>query len=132
MSRWNISHTTEIDAPIDKVWSALIDIDDWHWNKWTRLEASEASTGTKGKLKASYEGDDQWETFDFEFGPVSEKEHLLSWQGSVGPKGSLFSGQHHSMQLEAIDKSHTRPVDSSRTVWWVVANAGIRSSLQDS
>jgi hypothetical protein len=40
-----ISHTTVISASIDQVWKALIDIDDWQWNKWTRLEASQAKTG---------------------------------------------------------------------------------------
>ena len=28
-----IEHITEIHAPIEKVWEALIDIDNWDWNK---------------------------------------------------------------------------------------------------
>ena len=31
------------------MWKALVDIDAWEWNKWTRLEATEASQGTRGK-----------------------------------------------------------------------------------
>merc|ERR1712232_1390341 len=61
-SRHNILHETIIDAPLDEVWQAIIKIDHWEWNKWTRLEteSGKADTGEKGKLKASFEGDDRW------------------------------------------------------------------------
>lgn len=100
ISRHNIEHTTEIHAPIDKVWSELLKIDEWKtWNKWTILEAESAATGTSGKLKASFEGNDQWETYDFSFQDVDKEKHLLQWAGSVGPGGVLFHGCHH-MRLE--------------------------------
>jgi hypothetical protein len=104
-SRWNISHKTEIKAPIDVVWAALIDIDDWKWNKWTRLEADEATEGRKGKLKASYEGNDEWLEFDFFFGKISEEDHVMTWKGSVGPGGCLFHG-NHAMSLEVLDDNN--------------------------
>lgn len=108
MSRHNIQHTTDIDAPIDLVWKHLIDIDHWSWNKWTKLETKdEAHPGVKGTLKASFEGNDIWETYDFEFGAVDNRQHLLLWQGKVGPNGCLFSGCH-SMQLEAVSPNRTR------------------------
>lgn len=107
MSHHNISHETIIKAPIDKVWKELIAIENWEWNRWTKLKAEKPVEGVKGKLMASYEGDDQWEEFDFEFGTVSESQHLLTWLGSVGPSGCLFSG-HHTMQLEAINDNETR------------------------
>jgi hypothetical protein len=107
MSRHNISHETIIHAPTDKVWEELIAISDWEWNKWTKLKADKAAEGTKGTLLASYEGNDIWQNFDFEFGPVSESQYLLTWIGSVGPRGFLFSG-HHTMQLEAINAKETR------------------------
>lgn len=113
MSRHNISHETIINAPIANVWKALIAIDDWEWNDWTKLEAEKPSQGVKGTLLASYEGNGQWERFAFEFGPVSEKKHLLTWLGSVGPNGCLFSG-HHTMQLEAIDDNHTKLLHQER------------------
>jgi hypothetical protein len=106
-SRWNIDHTTDINAPVDIVWAALINIEDWEWNKWTRLEADNATTGTAGKLKASYEGNDEWETFDFTFGEVSEDKKILAWLGSIGPNGCVFSGKH-MMQLDAVDSKTTR------------------------
>jgi hypothetical protein len=81
-SRWNIEHVSVIDAPIDKVWSELVKIDEWEWNKWTKLEAESATTGTAGKLKAAYDGDDRWETFDFNFGEVNKDTHLLEWGGA--------------------------------------------------
>lgn len=103
MSRHNISHETIIEAPIDAVWKELIAIDDWEWNRWTKLKATERPVeGNRGKLMASYEGDDKWQEFDFAFGPVSESSHLLTWRGSVGG-GWLFSG-YHTMQLESINE----------------------------
>eukprot|EP00584_Thalassiosira_punctigera_P003008 CAMPEP_0172538854 /NCGR_PEP_ID=MMETSP1067-20121228/10169_1 /TAXON_ID=265564 ORGANISM="Thalassiosira punctigera, Strain Tpunct2005C2" /NCGR_SAMPLE_ID=MMETSP1067 /ASSEMBLY_ACC=CAM_ASM_000444 /LENGTH=148 /DNA_ID=CAMNT_0013324443 /DNA_START=125 /DNA_END=571 /DNA_ORIENTATION=- len=107
MSRFNISHETIINAPIDKVWKELISIDDWDWNRWTKLKAETPKEGAEGKLLASYEGDGQWKEFDFQFGRVSESEHLLTWLGSVGPGGCLFSG-HHTMRLEEASGGETR------------------------
>lgn len=101
MSRHNIFHKTIIDAPIDIVWKELIAIDDWKWNRWTKLKTTNGAPpveGTSGTLMASYEGNDKWQEFDFVFGPVSESSHILTWQGSVAG-GCLFSG-YHTMQLE--------------------------------
>ncbi|CAJ1962306.1 unnamed protein product [Cylindrotheca closterium] len=106
MSRHNISHETIIEAPIDLVWKELIAIDDWEWNRWTRLKATEPVEGTSGKLMASYEGDDKWQEFDFTFGPVNESSHILTWQGSVAG-GCLFSG-YHTMQLESVKEGQTK------------------------
>mgnify|MGYP002174171319 CR=1 FL=1 len=48
-SRWNIAHSTVIDAPIALVWAALVDLEDWsHWNEWTRLEAKTVEAGVAG------------------------------------------------------------------------------------
>jgi hypothetical protein len=105
-SRWNIEHVSVIDAPIDKVWSELVKIDEWEWNKWTKLEAESATTGTAGKLKAAYDGDDRWETFDFNFGEVNKHTHLLEWGGIVAG-GFLFKGRHH-MRLEAVSPGVTK------------------------
>merc|ERR1712226_436712 len=55
-----------------------------------------------GKLKASYEGDDQWQTFDFTFGEVDHTAHSMNWFGKVGG-GWLFSGDH-TMSLEVIEE----------------------------
>jgi hypothetical protein len=102
-SRWNIAHSTVIDAPIALVWAALVDLEDWsHWNEWTRLEAKTVEAGVAGTLKASYEGNGEWESFDFYFGEVNSDLHKLTWKGKVGPGGCLFSGQH-TMRLEALD-----------------------------
>ena len=91
----------------------MIAIDDWEWNRWTKLKATAPVEGTKGKLMASYEGDDQWQTFDFVFGPVSESSHLLTWMGSVGPSGCLFSG-YHTMQLEALNEKQTKLIHKEK------------------
>ena len=96
-SRWNIRHETQINASKKDVWAALVDINDWEWNKWTKLEAKEVAEGISGKLHASYEGDDNWKTFDFTFGKVSQDS--LNWYGKIGPNGIIFSG-NHVMQIE--------------------------------
>ena len=104
-----IEHVTDIKAPIDVVWNAIFDIDCWKWNKWTRLDAEKVEEGVKGKLKASYDGNDEWETFDFVFGEVNSENHLIQWYGNVGPGGCLFSGCH-TMRLDAINSNETRLV----------------------
>ena len=112
-----IEHITEIDAPIETVWKALIDVNDgWpQWNKWTLLcvdcdDAAVAGTGTplpattglQGTLKACYEGDDQdWNEFPFEFAEVNHDNHILAWKGRGAGDGCLFRG-YHVMRLEEI------------------------------
>uniref|UniRef100_A0A7S4JA94 Coenzyme Q-binding protein COQ10 START domain-containing protein n=1 Tax=Odontella aurita TaxID=265563 RepID=A0A7S4JA94_9STRA len=97
-----IKHVTDINAPIDVIWKHLLNIDSWkEWNRWTRLEAKDATPGTRGKLKASYEGDDEWKTFDFAFGEIDHSSHSLTWFGRVGG-GCVFSGDH-TMRLEPLD-----------------------------
>jgi len=100
-----IEHTTVIDAPVEAVWKALVDTNDWSWNQWTRLDTSGTApvAGLQGTLKACYEGNDQdWQSFPFEFAEVdySEKQHVLAWKGKV-LAGILFSG-YHTMRLEPI------------------------------
>lgn len=103
-----ILHETIINAPVDKVWKELISIDDWKWNRWTRLKASTpAAEGVEGKLLASFEGDGKWKEYDFTFGRISESEHLLTWMGGAGPRDCLFSG-YHTMQLAATDDDKTK------------------------
>ena len=103
-----IVHTTVIDAPVDHVWKSLIDIDNWTWNKWTRLIVSEPpKKGTKGTLRACPEGNDQdWKEYPFEFAEVDADTHTLAWKGEVP---CLFYG-YHSMSLEKIDGTRTKLV----------------------
>jgi hypothetical protein len=95
-----------IHAEIEPLWAALIDIEHWEWNRWTRLEAPEVREGVKGTLRASYEGDEIWQKFPFSFGEIDPDKHLLSWKGSVGG-GLVFSGHHH-MRLETVGAGWTR------------------------
>lgn len=104
-SRWNIYHETQINAPISQVWAAIYDIDNWEWNLWTKLEASEASTGTCGKLLASYEGDGNYEEFDFKFKEVNPDTYTMNWYGSL-LFGLLFTGDH-VMRLEEGSEPNT-------------------------
>lgn len=109
-SRHDIEHITTIACPVDEVWSALLDLENWEtWNDWTTLEpATTVKEGAKGKLKACYEGDGvKFEYFNFEFGPVDKKQYILTWFGRVGPCGSLFQG-YHTMKLEAVNNSATK------------------------
>mmetsp|Transcript_20503 Transcript_20503/g.24647 ORF Transcript_20503/g.24647 Transcript_20503/m.24647 type:complete len:155 (+) Transcript_20503:140-604(+) len=97
-----IEHITEINAPIEKVWGTLRNIQDWKWNKWTRLQAEKAEEGIQGKLVYSVEGNEKWETADFTFGEVDN--YSITWFGSVGPSGCLFYG-YHTMKLEPMNNS---------------------------
>eukprot|EP00536_Pseudo-nitzschia_multiseries_P015462 jgi/Psemu1/312165/fgenesh1_kg.892_\ len=112
-SNRKIHHVTEINAPIEDVWKALVDVNNWSWNKWTRLEAGTPAVGLQGTLLACYEGDDNnWQTFQFEFAEVDPSNHVLAWQGSVGPLGGrlLFKG-YHSMRLEEIEEPESNTSD---------------------
>lgn len=103
-----IEHITEINAPIQDIWSALIDINDWRWNRWFRLEAEEVTEGTEGKLKVSTVGDSEWlQTYDFTFGKIDHTTYLMTWFGRV-LGGCAFSGDH-TVKLEVIkDGTKTR------------------------
>jgi hypothetical protein len=106
-----IEHVTTINAPIDTVWKALYNVNDWSWNKWTRLEAGTPTVGLRGTLVACYEGNDRdWQTFAFEFAEVDSNSHILAWKGSVGPfDGILFRG-YHTMKLEETSPNETKLV----------------------
>jgi hypothetical protein len=57
--------------------------------------------------------DQDWETFDFFFGEVSQENHSLTWKGTVMAGGVLFSG-HHTMELEKLDDQTTRLIHKER------------------
>jgi len=104
-----IEHITSIDAPIDVVWTELFDVNDWRWNKWTKLEAGIPTTGLKGTLRACYEGNNKdWQTFQFEFDNVDPDHHVLAWKGEVGPFGGCLFRGYHTMKLEKINATQTR------------------------
>eukprot|EP00531_Pseudo-nitzschia_arenysensis_P016102 CAMPEP_0116146066 /NCGR_PEP_ID=MMETSP0329-20121206/16959_1 /TAXON_ID=697910 /ORGANISM="Pseudo-nitzschia arenysensis, Strain B593" /LENGTH=169 /DNA_ID=CAMNT_0003641775 /DNA_START=138 /DNA_END=647 /DNA_ORIENTATION=+ len=105
-----IEHITIIDAPVETVWAALVDVNDWSWNKWTRLDATESpKEGLKGTLRACYEGNDQdWQTFEFEFVEVNPQTHTLTWKGEL-LYGCLFSG-YHTMELSTLKAGQTKLV----------------------
>ncbi|KAJ2987723.1 hypothetical protein HDV02_005980 [Globomyces sp. JEL0801] len=92
-----IETSIEIEANIETVWQEIINIKDWNWNQWTRLEASEPIPGQHGKLHASFDGDNQWKQYDFTFGNIDHTTHYFSWYGKI-MGGMLFSGDH-SIQL---------------------------------
>jgi hypothetical protein len=107
----SIQHVTLIDAPVETVWKALIDVNDWRWNLWTRLEAGTPAVGLKGTLKACYEGNDQdWQTFEFEFAEVDCEAHILAWKGEVGPFGGCLFKGYHTMKLEPVNAKQTKLV----------------------
>lgn len=104
-----IEHITIIDAPIDTVWRELFDVNDWSWNKWTKLEAGTPATGLKGTLRACYEGNNKdWQTFAFEFAEVDPEYNILAWKGAVGPFGGCLFRGYHTMKLEKVEPNTTR------------------------
>ncbi len=105
-----IEHITIIDAPVETVWQALVDVNDWSWNKWTQLDVAEApKDGLKGTLRACYGGNDNdWQTFDFEFAEVNPQTHTLTWKGQL-LYGCLFSG-YHTMKVVGLKAGQTKLV----------------------
>ena len=131
MSRWNIHHTTDLNVPIDVAWKALADLEDWKkWSLWTLLEAPQAKTGTSGKLRACYEGNDEdWQSFDFNFANVDNEDHVLAWQGSV-LGGLLFSGKHH-MRLTELPGGNSCRSGACGSLWWSSTDARDRAPIQE-
>lgn len=106
-----IQHVTLINAPVEIVWKTILDVNDWRWNLWTRLEAGMPAVGLKGTLKACYEGNNQdWQFFEFEFAEVDSNTHTLAWKGEVGPFGGCLFQGYHSMKLEQVNAKQTKLV----------------------
>jgi len=91
--RWE----TEIAAPIDRVWEALLDFDSWsEWSEWTVFEGVEqpAQSGSTGTLVVHFDGKGSAEQrYPFSFKEIDGEQHLLNWHGSV-LGGYLFYGNH--------------------------------------
>jgi hypothetical protein len=90
-----IRTSIDIDAPIERVWELLLDLESWkEWSKWTVLEGLIPITGAHGTLAASFDGDDKWQRYPMYFIEVSPEKYFLNWGGSVAG-GCLFKGDHH-------------------------------------
>jgi hypothetical protein len=83
-SRWNSSHSTVVNAPIDVVWESLSDIHAWEWNRWVRLDANVALAGVSGRCKISSDGKRRWRSKDFTFTEVNRDRYVFSWTTKVG------------------------------------------------
>ncbi|MCH2109866.1 MAG: hypothetical protein MK135_11080 [Polyangiaceae bacterium] len=90
------------------MWQALIDLEDWQWNQWTRLKTDHPpQLGVKGKLHASYDGNDEWKIFPFEFGEVNEIS-VIAWSVTLWPSsGSTSNDDGHALLY-------------GREAWWRV------------
>ncbi len=101
---FEIREDIEINAPVDKVWSIVIDFQNYHkWN--TQLTYLGGNVEPKGKLhlKLSAEG-----AKPYEFRPVIsywEEKKRFAWIAKTGlPR--IFDGEH-SFELKALENGRT-------------------------
>eukprot|EP00732_Lithocolla_globosa_P006468 Lithocolla_globosa_v1_NODE_7539_length_933_cov_5.620729.p1 type:complete len:263 gc:universal NODE_7539_length_933_cov_5.620729:810-22(-) len=99
-----IKHEIDVDAPIEKVWETLTNLNEWDkWSKWTKFEMKSISPGVNGKMFMSFDGNDKWKSFDFTLREVDKENHLLRWGGGLGP---IFQGNHWFKLTSNGDKTH--------------------------
>lgn len=95
----------ELDAPIDKVWALLADVENYgDWNGIFRFSRANLKPGGRGILWAKVGAPFQV-PLPVKFQVVDE-ESELRWQGGFGP---VVHGSHY-LQLEALPNNRTRLV----------------------
>mmetsp|Transcript_4518 Transcript_4518/g.8626 ORF Transcript_4518/g.8626 Transcript_4518/m.8626 type:complete len:196 (-) Transcript_4518:263-850(-) len=108
------THTITIDAPIELVWKVLTDLDHWQWNKWTRLEAQDASIGAFGKMKTSMDGIGHWKTYPLMIEEISDKKKLFSWKVQLEKFG--LAVESHRIQLSDEWETKTSKCEETKSV----------------
>ncbi|KAI8894552.1 hypothetical protein BC833DRAFT_623846 [Globomyces pollinis-pini] len=102
----SIESKIEINAPIQQVWKEIIDIQNWDWNKWTKLKCNQpVQTGVEGKMFISYDGDQNYKELDFQFHQINAQNYYISWV--VEMLGSSMFNSHNSIQLIPLSESRT-------------------------
>ena len=104
-TQFEIRHTIDIDAPPERVWSAIIDFSQYHaWNTQLAYLGGEVKPGGQLHLKLSAAG-----TSPYEFKPAVsyfEEQQRFAWIARTGiPR--LFDGEHF-FELERLPTGKTR------------------------
>ncbi|KAJ3242195.1 hypothetical protein HDU81_006607 [Chytriomyces hyalinus] len=116
-----------VNAPIEQVWSAVIDFDSWaEWNRYERFIGFEVPlTGPvpaqSGYIKISETGEEPFLTFPLELHEVSHERKYMQWSGGV----PVVLYALHSWQLTALEDGTTQVVDTEH-FWRLAAHVGLR------
>lgn len=101
---FEVRATTEIDAPIEVVWSVLTDLP--HYGEWStllRYEGGALAVGAHLQLRLVLP-DDGGYAFSPEVLVLDAPTHF-AWVGRTGIKG-VFDGEHH-FRLRALEGART-------------------------
>lgn len=104
LTSFEINEKVEINAPIDKVWAAVIDFDSYsEWNSQLEYLGGEVKPDGQLHLRLSAKGADS-----YEFKPTVshwKENEKFAWLAITGfPK--VFDGEHF-FELEQIDENTT-------------------------
>lgn len=106
----SIFSVVEIDAPGDRVWQVLTDLHSYRlWNPFITSASGTIAPGNK--LAISIKSEKRTITFHPRVVTVQSGKKLV-WLGHTLVPG-LFDGEHE-FELEEIDQSHTRVIQSER------------------
>jgi hypothetical protein len=101
----------EIDAPVDRVWAVLHDTAAYaEWNPFIRTVEGALQPGSRLTIRIEPPGGSGM-TFKPTVQAV-EPNQLVRWLGRLLLPG-IFDGEH-SLRLEAINRDHTRFIQSER------------------
>jgi hypothetical protein len=101
----------DIDAPVDRVWAVLHDTAAYaEWNPFIRTVEGALQPGSRLTIRIEPPGG-----WGMTFKPTVqavEPDKLVRWLGRLLLPG-IFDGEH-SLRLEAINRDHTRFIQSER------------------
>jgi hypothetical protein len=92
-TKFEVRHDIELNAPIQKVWEAVIDFNNYHrWNSQLSYLGGEVAPGAQLHLKLAVAGTDP-----YEFKPTIshwQQQALFGWIAHTGGIPRLFDGEH--------------------------------------
>lgn len=130
----NLNTEIIIDAPADKVWSILVDFDQYaEWNPFIKSFEGEVSAGERFKVTLQPPNSKPM-TFHPKYLTL-EKNKKFRWLGHLFIKG-LFDGEH-IFELEELENDQTKFIQRENfsgilvPLLWSKINSGMRSGFID-
>ena len=107
----------DVDAPVDQVWSVLVDIEKWReWNPFIPEISGEVSVGSRLKIRIEPPGGKPM-SFKATVSCVQENRDFI-WVGFI-PIPGAFRGEH-IFELRPIDDSHTKVIHREEFSGWML------------
>ncbi len=109
---FSASATVEIDAPAERVWEVLVDVERWsEWSSWLAWEGGAFVEGERIALRLTPPNGDGW-SFRPTVLAVRPASHL-AWVGRTAGLPGLFDGEHH-FRLASLPAGRTRLINEER------------------